>query len=96
MAWVSVKVKAGDAEFEANVSSTSSVPLFSVPAVSGISSGDVFEANSKQYTAVHVVDVANRGETLLVEAKESKNDKSTKRRAGGDSGGDAVQDPSDD
>ena len=61
--------------------------MFSIPASTDLSVGDKLTIGKKSLTAVKVVDLANRGETLLVEAKESKNDKRTKGRSDPDDGG---------
>ena len=79
MAWNIVSVKVGDKEYRAQESITSTNPFFSIPAYVDIAEGDSFSSGKKTFKAIKVVDLANRGETLLVEAKESKvNDKSSK------------------
>lgn len=79
MAWETVTIKTDDGEWAASKSSTATNPLFSVPFASGISEGGVFEVGKTKYTAIKSVDFAQRGETLLVEAKESKDGKSKAR-----------------
>ena len=95
MAWVKVKVKTGDGEWVAQQSSTASNPVFSAPYDSALNSGDSFTVGSKAYTVINTVDFAQRGETLLVEAKESKDGKQKTRRTGDYSGGQEVSSESD-
>jgi len=80
MAWITVKVKSGSDEWVAQMSSTSSNPVFSLPFQSGISAGDSFTVGKKGYTCVNAVNLAQRDETLLVEAKENNDDKQNARR----------------
>ena len=87
MAWSKVTIKTDSGEWVAQQQSTSSNPVFSVPFVAAIQVGDAFTADGKGFTCVNSVDLAQRGETLLVEAKESKNGKSKKRGNGTDVGG---------
>jgi len=86
MAWVDVVIKTDSGEWKAAQSTTTANPHFSVPFASGINNGDAFEAGSAKYIAQKVVDLAQRGETLLVDAKEFKNDKSKARRSGDSTG----------
>ena len=83
MSWDQVKVSVDDTEIEAHVSRTSETNLFSIPAVIAMEEGTVFTVGRKKYTAAKVTDDAERGEVLLVETKESKNDKSSERRTTG-------------
>jgi len=78
MAWDQIKVSIDDTEIEAHVSRTSETNQFSIPAVIAMEEGTVFTVGRKKYTAAKVTDVAERGEVLLVETKESKNEKSQK------------------
>jgi len=87
MAWSKVTIKTDSGEWVAQQQSTSSNPVFSVPFVAAIQVDDAFTANGKGFICVNSVDLAQRGETLLVEAKESKNGKQ-KKRGTGDSSGD--------
>ena len=89
MAWNRVSIKIGDSEIQGHQSSTASNCIFSIPAPVDLSEGDSFSVGKKSLIATRVVDLAGRGETLLVEAKESKNDKRTKGRSDPDDGGSA-------
>ena len=91
MAWSKVTVKAENGEWVAQQSSTASNPVFSVPYDAALNSGDSFTVDGKAFTVINSVDFAQRGETLLVEAKESKNDKRTKRGDGDNSRGQDIQ-----
>ena len=86
MAWSKVTIKTGDGEWVAQKSSTASNPVFSVAFNAAIGAGDNFTADGKGYTCINSTDFAQRGETLLVEAKESKNGKPKKGGASVSSG----------
>lgn len=92
MAWKIVSIKVGDNEFQGHQSSTASNLIFSIPAPVELSEGDKFTVGKKSLLATKVVDLAGRGETLLVEAKESKNDKSSSRRVSDEPSGSGDQD----
>ena len=96
MAWTTVVIKTGNGDWVAQRSSTSSEPVFSVAFNAAIGAGDSFTADGKTYTCINSTDFAQRGETLLVEAKESKNGKQASRGAGDKSSKRNVQDPTDD
>ena len=88
MAWNKVNIEIGGKEYSVQESATSTNPFFSIPAFVEISEGDTFSIGKKQFAVLKVVDLANRGETLLVEAKESKaNDKRAKGRSDSQDGG---------
>ena len=90
MAWKAVSVKIGDQEVQAHQSTSMGNLIFSIAATVEISEGDTFSLGKKTLTAMKVVDLANRGETFLVEAKESKsNDKRAKGRSDPEDGGSA-------
>jgi len=96
MAWVKVTVKTDNGEWVAQQSSTASNPVFSMPHGAALNSGDSFSVSGKTFTVINTVDLAQRGETLLVEAKESKNDKQNARRTRDNTGGGDIHNPSDD
>ena len=96
MAWVKVTVKTDKGEWVAQQSSTASNAVFSVPFDAALNSGDSFTVGGKAFTVINSVDFAQRGETLLVEAKESKNDKQNARRTRDNTSGRDIQNPSDD
>lgn len=96
MAWVKVTVKTDSGEWVAQQSSTASNPVFSVPFNAALNGGDSFSVSGKTFTVINTVDLAQRGETLLVEAKESKNDKQNARRTRDNTSGGDIHNPSDD
>ena len=57
---------------------------------SGLEEGGKFKCGGKTYTAASVHDVAQRGEELLVETKESASGKSKARGTDDSSGGEEV------
>lgn len=83
MSWVSKNIKISDKSYLAQMRGSS----FSIPALVELISGDILECEKKFYEVTSVTDVANRGETLMVETKEIKNDKSSKGRTRDNSGG---------
>jgi len=95
MAWEQVKIKTDNGEWVAQQSSTASNPVFSVPFNAALNGGDSFTADGKTYTVINSVDFAQRGETLLVEAKESENGKQKTRRTRDYSGEQEVSGESD-
>lgn len=95
MAWVKVTVKADSGEWVAQQSSTASNAVFSVPFGAALGSGDSFTVDGKAFTVINAVDFAQRGETLLVEAKESNDGKQKTRRTRDYSGEPEVSGESD-
>lgn len=95
MAWVKVTVKTDNGEWVAQQSSTASNAVFSVPFDAALNSGDSFTVGGKAFIVINSVDLAQRGETLLVEAKESENGKQKKGRTRDYSGEQEVSSESD-
>ena len=95
MAWVKVTVKTDNGEWVAQQSSTASNPVLSVPFDAALNSGDSFTVDGKAFIVINSVDLAQRGETLLVEAKESENGKQKTRRTRDYSGEQEVSSESD-
>ena len=61
--------------------------IFVVPHCSGLEVGDIFKADSSQFEVLTAVDLHDRGETLVMDTKEIKDDKPKARRnAVGDRG----------
>jgi SPP1 family predicted phage head-tail adaptor len=96
MAWVKVTVKTDNGEWVAQQSSTASNAVFSVPFDAALNGGDSFTVDGKAFTVINSVDLAQRGETLLVEAKESNDGKRKTRRSENIVGGENPDGQSDD
>lgn len=95
MAWSKVQIEIDGQEIQAMTTLSSKTTIFSFPALVEVSAGDFFKIGKKKYLVQKVVDLADRGETLLVEAKESKaNDKSSSGRVSSETSesGDPDQD----
>lgn len=80
MAWNKVQIKVNDSEVAGMQSFSAARPIFSLAAIVELKAGESFSVGNKKYIAEKVIDLANRGETLLVEAKEQKHEKSQKGR----------------
>ena len=91
MAWQSVDVKIKGKDWGAMMKPSDSAFVFSVSCASKIKAGDTFESGGDKYTAETVTDVAQRGETYLVETKEITDDKSKARGTRDSSGEPEVQ-----
>ena len=87
MSWNQVTVEFGGSEYLAHSANNKDPQTFSMPYSTGLSTGDVFNVGKKSYTAEKVVDLAQRGETILVEAKEVKNGGKSKARGSDDNSG---------
>ena len=75
MAWSSVDVKIKGKGWGAMMKSSDSAFVFSVSCACKIKVGDTIECGDEKYIAASVNDVAQRGETFLVETEGNKNDK---------------------
>ncbi len=64
--------------------------IFVVPHCSGLEVGDIFKADSSQFEVLTAVDLHDRGETLVMDTKEIKDDKPKARRTKNKSGGSAI------
>lgn len=76
MAWDAVTVQVDQSTYPSHRKGLT----FSIPFSSGLEVGSSFKAGESEYKALSVTNVAKRDETLLVEAKEVKNDKPKARR----------------
>ena len=80
MSWSSVDVKIKGKDWGAMMKPSGSSLVFSVSCACKIKAGDTIECGDETFTAQTVTDVAQRGETYLVEAEGMSDDKSKKRR----------------
>lgn len=90
MAWLSVDVKISGKNWGAMMKLSDSNPIFSVSCACEVSAGDTIECGNKSFKAVKVTDVAQRGETYLVETEGKSNDKSKARGTRDSSGTEEV------
>jgi len=86
MSWELVEVSIEGKSWLAHKKSTDSGLEWTVPVASGLDVGGAFECGGKTYTADSCVDVAQRGEVIIVSTQETKDVKSKARRAKGSSG----------
>ena len=86
MAWSSVNVKIKGKDWGAMMKPSNSAVVFSVSFACKVKAGDAIECGGETYKAVNVTDVAQRGETYLVET-EGKSDGKSKARGVDDSSG---------
>lgn len=87
MAWDAVTVQMDQSTYPSHQKGLT----FSIPFSSGLEVGSSFKAGGNEYEALSVTNVAKRDETLLVEAKEVKNDKPKARRVQAKSGREDIQ-----
>lgn len=92
MAWENVNIEINGVTYLSHNQGT----MFSIPFSSGLKEGDTFESGGKNYQVTSTMDVADRGEVLLINATEVKNDKPKTRRNAAKSGTEAVHSESDD
>ena len=86
MSWELVEVSIEGKSWLAHKKSTDSGLEWTVPVASGLDVGGTFKCGGKTYTADSCVDVAQRGEVVIVSTQETKNVKSKTRRAKDSSG----------
>ncbi len=79
MAWTSVDVKIKGKNWGAMMESSHSAVVFSVSCACKIKAGDAIECGDETYIAANVTDVAQRGETFLVETEGKSDDESETR-----------------
>lgn len=79
MAWSSVDVKIKGKDWGAMMKPSDSSVVFSVSCACKIKVGDTIECGEETFTAQTVTDVAQRGETYLVETEGTSDDQSAKR-----------------
>ena len=90
MSWEQVEIEVGGQTFSGHVMIGDEATVFNIPPASGLEEGGKFKCGGKTYTAASVHDVAQRGEELLVETKESASGKSKARGTDDSSGGEEV------
>jgi hypothetical protein len=90
MSWVDVEIEVGGKTFSGHMMSNEDATIFNIPPASELAVGGKFKCGGQTYTAATVHDVAQRGEELLVEAKEKEDVKSKARGARDSSGGEEV------
>ena len=90
MSWVDVEIEVGGKTFTGHMMSNEDATIFNIPPASELAVGGKFKCGGQTYTAATVHDVAQRGEELLVEAKEKEDVKSKARGARDSSGGEEV------
>lgn len=76
MAWINTNIDIGGVSYLGHRQGI----IFSVPFSSGLEVGDSFKADGKTYIAETVTDLHGRGEALVIDSKEVKNDKPKARR----------------
>ena len=90
MSWVDVEIEVGGKTFNGHMMSDEDATIFNIPPASELAVGGKFKCGGQTYTIATVHDVAQRGEELLVEAKEKADVKSKTRGARDSSGGEEV------
>ena len=86
MAWINTNIDIGGVSYLGHRQGI----IFSVPFSSGLEVGDSFKADGDAFIAEAVTDLHGRGETLVIDSKEVKNDKSKARRVSVKSSGSDV------
>lgn len=90
MSWEQVEIEVGSKKFAGHMMIGDDVTIFNIPPASELEVGGKFKVGGKTYTAASVYDVAQRGEELLVETKETASGKSKARGDDDNSGGEEV------
>ena len=90
MSWETVDVSVNGKTLSAFKKSVGDALEWTIPCSSELEAGGSFECEGQSFTAESCVDVANRGEVLIVKTQGVKNDKSKARRARDNSGGEEV------
>ena len=90
MSWVDVEIEVGGKTFSGHMMSDEDATIFNIPPASELKVDGKFKCGGQTYTAASVHDVAQRGEELLVEAKEKADVKSKARGTRDSSGGEEV------
>ena len=91
MSWELVEVSIKKKSWLSHKKATDSGLEWTIPCASGLEAGGTFTCGGAKFTAEPCVDVAQRGEVLLVTTQGDKNVKSKARRARDSSGGEEVQ-----
>tara|TARA_B100000212_G_scaffold311633_1_gene263453 strand:+ start:258 stop:536 length:279 start_codon:yes stop_codon:yes gene_type:complete len=90
MSWQDVEIEVGGKTYTGHMMIGDDVTIFNIPPASELEVGGKFKCGGKTYTAASVHDVAQRGEELLVETKETASGKSKARGTDDNSGGEEV------
>ena len=90
MSWVDVEIEVGGKTFSGHMMSDEDATIFNIPPASELKVDGKFKCGGQTYTAASVHDIAQRGEELLVEAKEKADVKSKARGARDSSGGEEI------
>ena len=91
MAWSSVDVKIKGKGWGAMMKPSDSTVVFSVSCACKIKVGDTIECGGEAYKAASVTDVAQRGETFLVETEGNSDGKSKARGNNPEPSGEEIQ-----
>lgn len=83
MAWEKVQIHHNEVIYLGHAQGN----MFSIPCTSGLGVGDSFKVEGREYEVTSAIDVADRGEVLLMNTMEVKNDKPKARRVPSKSGG---------
>lgn len=95
MAWETVTVSVNGKTLSAHKKSVGDAIEWTIPCSSELEVGGSFECGGQSYSAESCVDVANRGEVLIVKTQGVKNDKSKTRRTRDSSGETEISGESD-
>ena len=83
MAWETLTINADGKDYTCHVQGST----FSIPCSSSLEVGNTFKADSSQFEVLTAVDLHDRGETLVMDTKEIKDDKPKARRVSDNTGG---------
>jgi hypothetical protein len=95
MSWETVEVSVNGKTLSAHKKSVGDALEWTIPCSSELEAGGSFECEGKSYKAESCVDVANRGEVLIVKTQETSDVKSKARRARDSSGAEEISGESD-
>ena len=87
MAWETITINVDGENFTCHAQGST----FSIPCSSNLEVGNSFKVGACVWEVTEAIDVAQRNEILLINAKEVKNDKSKKGRNEDKSGGKDVE-----
>tara|TARA_B100001059_G_C17757603_1_gene540880 strand:- start:938 stop:1234 length:297 start_codon:yes stop_codon:yes gene_type:complete len=87
MAWETITINVDGKNFTCHAQGST----FSIPCSSNLEVGNSFKVGACVWEVTEAIDVAQRNEILLINAKEVKNDKSKKGRNEDKSGGKDVE-----
>lgn len=90
MSWEQVEIEVGGKKFAGHMMIGEDVAVFNIPPASELEVGGKFKCGGKTYTAASIHDVAQRGEELLVETKETGSGKSKARGVDDNAGAEEI------